>query len=865
MATPLATAFVRIRPDTTTFKRDTETAIGRAKLSDSGKRAGTHFMTGFRGAVAGIGGVLAAAFAVKAGFDMFSGFIADARESQRVARITAATIKATGGAANVTAGQVQALANKQMLLTGVDDEVIRSGENMLLTFRNVRNEVGKGNDIFNRASTDLLDMASALHGGDVSSESLRKTAIQLGKALNDPVLGLQSMRRMGVSFTKEQQKMIAGWVEHGHLVRAQKFILKELEREFGGTAKAASDPMQRLRTMFKEVGESIGTWLLGPLTKVVDYITNTAMPAISDWWKKAAGPKVSAAWKALTQGKTTTTPLAAQGGARPGDVGKPQQAPAWQKFLVTLRQVAIEVAQKLWPALQNVFHFVSQVWGVLVQVGKAMLPAWRDVWTFVKQLWGAVQTLWTAFKPIVGPVLKLAIGLIVLAFKGLAWLLAHVVGPGIEALATAVKNVSGWIRTAWKALTDWIGRTWSSAWNTAKGIFRGFVNFILGLFGSIVHGAATAFGWIPGLGGKLKAADKAFQNFRDRVNAALGGINGRTIDVGVKFSLGVPGHRVAAKGLYVNTGTGPTADDVLIAASKGELVVPANMVKAGAVDHLRGQIPGFASGGPVGVNVRPQVPPESTIWSKVGRAVYDMAKQWAKGAAAGLAGIGAGTGSQIARFALGYRGVPYVWGGTSPITGWDCSGATSYWYKHFGYPIPRTSQQQQLWARPSPPVAGALAFYYGTGGRASHVGLSLGNGQIINAYGTGYGTIISPLRMSGYSGAGIPPGGFVSPSKAGTLGQGKISAISRLFGGGLITEPVAGVGLLSGRGYALGERGVERVTPGAGPAGDWGPLLARLDRLIAAAERGPARTANGLHEALTRAGRRAAYGGMYGG
>jgi hypothetical protein len=56
----------------------------------------------------------------------------------------------------------------------------------------------------------------------------------------------------------------------------------------------------------------------------------------------------------------------------------------------------------------------------------------------------------------------------------------------------------------------------------------------------------------------------------------------------------------AATGLYIDRGTGPTADDVMIRASRGELIVPANMVRAGAVDHLRGAIPGFATGGVAG-------------------------------------------------------------------------------------------------------------------------------------------------------------------------------------------------------------------------------------------------------------------------
>ena len=54
---------------------------------------------------------------------------------------------------------------------------------------------------------------------------------------------------------------------------------------------------------------------------------------------------------------------------------------------------------------------------------------------------------------------------------------------------------------------------------------------------------------------------------------------------------------LAASGAYVNVGTGPRSDDVLAAVSRGELIVPTHMVQAGAVDHLRGKIPGFAGGG----------------------------------------------------------------------------------------------------------------------------------------------------------------------------------------------------------------------------------------------------------------------------
>ena len=93
-------------------------------------------------------------------------------------------------------------------------------------------------------------------------------------------------------------------------------------------------------------------------------------------------------------------------------------------------------------------------------------------------------------------------------------------------ITAAVKTVLGAISTAWNAV-----------WNTLKAAFRMFVvDGILGPLGLIIDGAAKAFGWVPGLGGKLKAAAKAFDKFKANVNRSLGGINGRTVNVSVAMT-----------------------------------------------------------------------------------------------------------------------------------------------------------------------------------------------------------------------------------------------------------------------------------------------------------------------------------------
>src|SRR5262249_32647436 len=157
---PLATAFVRVRPqiDQAAFKRDTEKAV--SGTAATGASAGKKFSAGFLK-------VATSAFALAGGLQLFKGFIADATESQKVAAQTAAVIKSTGGAAHVSARQVSELATSLEKKLAIDDEVIKAGSNMLLTFTNIRNEQGKGNKIFDQATSVLTDMTAALNGGAV--------------------------------------------------------------------------------------------------------------------------------------------------------------------------------------------------------------------------------------------------------------------------------------------------------------------------------------------------------------------------------------------------------------------------------------------------------------------------------------------------------------------------------------------------------------------------------------------------------------------------------------------------------------------------------------------------------------------------
>ena len=111
------------------------------------------------------------------------------------------------------------------------------------------------------------------------------------------------------------------------------------------------------------------------------------------------------------------------------------------------------------------------------------------------------------------------------------------------------------------------------------------------------------------------------------------------------------------------------------------------------------------------------------------------------GHASGFSGsaFGSAKGSSIVAIAARYLGVRYVYGGTNPGTGWDCSGATSYIYGQVGIHIPRTANQQMLASHrisASQAKAGDLVFFL-SGGHAYHVGIVAGPGMMYDAGHTG--------------------------------------------------------------------------------------------------------------------------------
>lgn len=101
---------------------------------------------------------------------------------------------------------------------------------------------------------------------------------------------------------------------------------------------------------------------------------------------------------------------------------------------------------------------------------------------------------------------------------------------------------------------------------------------------------------------------------------------------------------------------------------------------------------------------------------------------------------GAALSSRAADYALMMIGKPYRFGGSSPATGFDCSGLVQYSYRQVGVMLPRTTDDQMRAAEPirvSSLRRGDLVFFDEEGKKNSHVGIYIGHGEFVHAPSTG--------------------------------------------------------------------------------------------------------------------------------
>lgn len=460
-------------------------------------RVGMGRLGGATAAVAtGVGGAGIAAAGAAVGFTKLVGAY---QESYKIGKQTEAVIRSTGGAANVSAKQVGDLATALSKKSGQDDEAIQSGINLLLTFKDVRNEAGKGNDIFNQASSTLLDMSTAM-GTDAKG-----SAIQLGKALNDPVKGVAALGRVGVTFTDQQKEQIKTLVESGKTMDAQKIILRELKTEFGGSAAAQATNTDRLKVSMGNLAENIGG-RLAPLAEKAAGVISKFVDNLNDG-DTGAGKF----------GKTVREVASAVGrfGDRVSDVIS--DVVGWFKRLYRENADTIASIGKTFSSLaataKRAFNGIKDAIG---SVFGGNSGTGRDI----RKIVGHVLDFQDAVLKVYNAVAKRALPGIITAFRGLATIVRGVVrvisgilsgdfgkawdgvkdvfSGGAKFIGGVLRAATAPIRAAASAIGKGLSGPLSSIWSGIKSAWRGGIDFILG-------GVSTASGAIASL---LDAASK---------------------------------------------------------------------------------------------------------------------------------------------------------------------------------------------------------------------------------------------------------------------------------------------------------------------------------------------------------------------
>jgi hypothetical protein len=196
--------------------------------------------------------------------------------------------------------RVDAYAESLQNLTAVDADVIKAAQTKLATFAELNKTIGVAGGAFDRATKAALDLAAAGFG---TAES---NAVQLGKALNDPIKGLTALTRSGITFTAKEKQKIKTLVETNKTLEAQDLILQAIEKQVGGTAEAGVSVFDQMNRSMESVSDEVGKILLPYMKDFAQFLMTDVVPNVKSFLQDLSNPD-SEAGKTFKQIKDAVT------------------------------------------------------------------------------------------------------------------------------------------------------------------------------------------------------------------------------------------------------------------------------------------------------------------------------------------------------------------------------------------------------------------------------------------------------------------------------------------------------------------------------------------------------------------------------
>jgi len=371
-----------------------------------------------------------------------------------------------------------------------------------------------GQDVFPDATEAVLNMAQKFGSVD-------EAAIQLGKALNDPIQGVTALRRVGVMLTDQQEEQIKAFMAVGDIASAQKVILDELAVEFGGLAKAAGQTAAGQFAIFNnrldDMKETIGTALIpslirfmDALTPIIEAITN-APPWVIDLilaflaLAALAGPLIGFAGTVVSMiGTLSTLGVSFAGlGTAIATVGGFITATLLPAIVALLPVLALLAAAALlvymvWKNWDTLVVTFQQLW-FIIQYGFTQLVStivssftngidslsnrWRQFVSYFEQFSSHLGTIWSNFTQSLGYL-----------WKALTFLLTGDFAAAVAYFNEALKGFQGQFKDVIRLLSTAFG-----------GAFRGIVQIALRAFVSIASGISRLISAINRLKSSLSS------------------------------------------------------------------------------------------------------------------------------------------------------------------------------------------------------------------------------------------------------------------------------------------------------------------------------------------------------------------------
>jgi phage-related protein len=342
----IAEAYVQIVPRIDGVAKSMGNQLS-GEMGGAGQLGGKGFAAGFKKILGPALAAISIVGVARLGKALVSAGEEAATSNARITQI-AESMGLFGDEAGTVSKRLQEVAQATALQTGADNNSIKATQAKLLTFKQLAATAGDVGGSFDRATKAAVDLAAAGFG------SAETNAVQLGKALNDPIKGITALNRSGITFTEVEKEKIKALTESGQVLEAQALILEAIEKQVGGVAGATANMSDRLAVAGSIIKERFGAALLPVFEAIGEVILNKVLPIalkIADRLPKAF-EAVSKFFSGLFSG---------EGGVQ-----------GFIKTLLDLRQKLFDAIMKALPGIiQAIIEFIP----VLVQNTVSMITA----------------------------------------------------------------------------------------------------------------------------------------------------------------------------------------------------------------------------------------------------------------------------------------------------------------------------------------------------------------------------------------------------------------------------------------------------------------------------------------------------------